>query len=274
MNKLELQSDEPVFFEKTDSNYEEKYCIISFISPTENIHKKLIHDITKFAYKELNEKVYEIGRSLIQQLNISINLNYESYLEMNPDLTDEEKDFLLNINKDLLNNEKSQSELYFKKYMITNETLGKLLSTIDFKDLEDKNNIYGIKINGVFSNTEEADKCIDNNKKLFPYIHSYVVAVGEWLLWDPQSDMFENQIFNSDSIAIEDDNIDLNKLISNYNFNAEQSRSLQDQVSNEKISSSHVNIVDIIDKRAKLEDNKQLKNKLSKLNEKRNLKKK
>lgn len=261
--------DELIHFDVSGTNIEQKYCAISFISPILNIHKKMILNMTRFIINELNNKINEIVRSIIIETNISIRNvhNDNSYdSETNKDILGE-----------LLFDEDSTVQKHIKNYLLTSSQFKTICEMIDFSKFENENNIYGVKIHGAFSDHVEADNYADIIKKKFNYAHCYVVALGKWVEWDPDSDSAIEQIYNSESIITDNggsvEELDINKLMNSYKFNNSQANSLKEQVAREALQTSHDDLVNKIRSESRKKENDTYKENRRKLEEKKKLEK-
>jgi hypothetical protein len=79
---------------------------------------------------------------------------------------------------------------------------------INFPDQNNnKTNIRGLKVRGVYTTNDEAKNRASYLHKTDPSFHVFVGTVGQWLPWDPTADAINDEVFLEES---------LNTLVSEY----------------------------------------------------------
>lgn len=259
---MSLIRDDKVYFEESNSSYPQNYCIISFISPEASIKKKLINDISKFLYFELKKKINEIVTSMLNEMNIYIKNIIDDQTSMFKDLNNELK-------RELQFNVESSSKKYIDEYQFTNSELYDIISEIKFDDIQ-SDNVYGIKVCGVFATLQEANKyAIDSKKKYEPNVNRFVHHIGCWCPFDP----FEKCIKDKTYDATENTNprtageVQFNSIVESYNDNVQQKDNFLLQQKQYETNTED------IENKLKKEMNEKLKSNIAKLKEARKSKK-
>ena len=256
-----LLNDEKIKFEKTSNEYLQQYALISFCSPEENIKKRLIIDVTSFFISELHQQLRLLIDAHISEVNILINNKFEHCYNEHMFGIDEDKDFYRKICNELLLNNEIYTEKYLSSCAFDPKLLTQLIEKIDFTPLEKQKHIYGIKVSGIFSNHEDTEKFqAEINNYHGNKMHSHVISIGNYALYDPKTDLFDNQKFKSDEIIIDKETgqtIDMNQLVESNNINNDMVKSYQQKLYND--TNNLVDIIDIVQSKAKVVQNEEMR---------------
>ena len=237
--------DEPVSFGITTTEFSQKFCVISFISPEDEIKKKIISDISKFIKFELDSKMNELYKSILADFNILISAKVEEYMGENiifKDVMHEIKDDLkildseFSVNNNLLENSLSKS--------LNNDMIMDIIKSIDFSKFENNDNVQAIKVKGVFTTITEANEfCNDIRNKVDKHMHIFIGAMNHWLPFNPFEKGIKNKVYNaSTNNNPNTSNIQFNSIIQGYENDSRmkdnfllQQQEYEDSIKHEKI---------------------------------------
>lgn len=214
MNNSELLIDDDVKFSETNSHFKQNYCLISFISPNEEIDKKLISDIFSFMFYELNKKIKEIAYVAISEFNIVINSFIDQDLQF--ELSSSE---ISDLKKELIFNIETDQNTFFRENMFNKEQITKILESIDFTTHNKQSNIHGIKVRGIFTNLKDADDYAIKVRESENKIHCFVGSVGHWCPTDPKGTSINHKTYNADKNNMSDSNIEYDNIMHGYEDN-------------------------------------------------------
>jgi hypothetical protein len=232
MSKQALTIDKDVKFTETNTEFEQRFCSISFLSPEVSINRKLINDISKFVYYEFNKKIKEVGNVCTNNINLLISKLVDDF----ESLDDNDK---REIKKDLSFNVQTEENNYLREYMMSTEKISNLMSTIDYKPFEDQCNIHGIKIRGVFTNIQDANNYCLKIKKDEPNINIFVTSIGHWSPTDPFGENIAHKTYDGDVNTLNPE-IQLQTIMNGYNDNKEQKDNFLNMEEQDKINSQKV----------------------------------
>ena len=71
---------------------------------------------------------------------------------------------------------------------------------ISFMSPENENDIYGLKIRGIFEHLDDANEYCKKKQQIDIYSHIYVAEVGKWLEWYPDPMKINDQKYSNESL--------------------------------------------------------------------------
>lgn len=165
----------------------QRYCIISFLSPEKVIKHKDQWMFEKFVrFMDLEWKVKGI-ESLMAFLAKKYDLKIEDVMKDGTDFAKvrseemKQTDIFEMYNVFLLKNEKSLQEQYD--------------SEVDFRS-----NVRGVKVRRSFASAEEAQTFAKVCQRRYPKDSIYVGKVGAWLPWDPSEHIMPDVQYANDQL--------------------------------------------------------------------------
>ncbi|AYV80833.1 MAG: hypothetical protein Harvfovirus7_30 [Harvfovirus sp.] len=90
-------------------------------------------------------------------------------------------------------------------------------------------NLRAVKIRGVYSSKEEADKRAEYLQKIDPDFNIFVGEVGKWLGWDPDPNTADDQVYREKK---------LQEIMTNYKKNREKAKVMEEERKREMLEES------------------------------------
>jgi thiol-disulfide isomerase/thioredoxin len=229
--KDNLKVDPPLFVDCKKSTMEQKWTVVSFISPEDQIKQRFLFEATRFLYHDINKQLMDTTTNIARD----INSEFEKMLDKKIETYKSSADPSFHVIADLI--DKCRKEMTLNEDTLVNKTLRKYKQ--DHQDLVDRFEVYkvqnskelevefekslksscatsvrGFKVRGAFEELSDAQAHAKMCRSEFePAIHCFVAPVGYWCPWDPNADAVQDQ----DHLIPE-----LNNLMGEYNKNVEQ----------------------------------------------------
>lgn len=185
----------------------QKFVCLSFVSPDDIIKKRLIFEVNKFLYNEINQHIVDQATFIVRDLNALRNKAFEKKLEQlkKNGIDKEVLNSINDVRKELEINEDDYANKCLRKYnMSLDECIAQfdVYQTEHHNELEDEfstlndntTSVRGVKVRGVFNSKKEAnDRCKFLRENVEQAHHVYVAPIGYWLPWDPSPDAIQDQ---------------------------------------------------------------------------------
>lgn len=208
------------------STFLQKYVLVSFVSPDDNIKKRFIYEACQFLHHDVNKQIVDttinIARNINTEFNKVMDRKIATYKASDNPLYKEVANFLADAKKELNINEDEQVSKVMRSYLIDYDELNdrfEAYKSQNYKELEEKfvalmgdqTSIRGVKVRGVYEDyadcTARADYLRKNVEK---GSHIFIFPVGYWVPWDPNADSIQNQEYMidklNDMVKARDDN--------------------------------------------------------------------
>jgi len=153
----------------------QNYVCLSFVSPEKTLKEKEVFMFNKFMNQrcgELEKKLDEITEKASDTLKNKIRSEIRNELQ-----------YQMKFTYDQFNDKFEDFKYKF------NDELNKQFD----KQCDFKTNVRGVKVRGVYSTYEEAERRAKLLQRRDRSFHVFVGSVGYWLPWDPCADRIENE---------------------------------------------------------------------------------
>ena len=204
----------------------QKYVLVSFVSPEDDIKKRFVYEACQFLHHDVNKQIVDttinIARNINAEFNKIVDKKITAYKSSDNPLYKEVANFLTDAKKEFTISEDEQVSKVMRSYLIDYDELNDRFETYksqNYKELEekfvalcgDKTSIRGIKVRGVYEDyadcTARADYLRNNVES---GSHIFIFPVGYWVPWDPNADSIQNQEYMidklNDMVKARDDN--------------------------------------------------------------------
>jgi hypothetical protein len=203
-------------------------CLLSFVSPEDQIKKRQLFLLNKFMYNYGNKNLLESSQRVVDYINQVSRKNFEKVMEEYNDPENTIKQLvyaeLEKINKNSqLNSDDILTET-LREYTLDDTIIDEAYTQFELEQGEALTNEFngqnenmtstrGIKIRGIFDTPEKAEEHSKYLREhIEPHHNIYSASVGKWLPWNPNPDLI-----HSDYMLEE-----LNELMGKYNKNAQE----------------------------------------------------
>uniref|UniRef100_A0A6C0BN81 Uncharacterized protein n=1 Tax=viral metagenome TaxID=1070528 RepID=A0A6C0BN81_9ZZZZ len=204
-----LTVDPPVVIKCNKSTFTQIWALASFVSPDDLIKERLIADVNRFLYHDVNQQLIDSTTHVIKEINTQFNNLMEKKInsyKTSKDATSQQiADILDSLRKEMPMNEDEQVSKVLRTYRISQEEL-----TDRFDDYKNKNekelesqfnqthtnqtSVRGFKVRGVFEDYADAKAHAKKVRdEIEPYVHTFVFPAGYWVPWDPHADAVQDQ---------------------------------------------------------------------------------
>ena len=211
----------------------QKFALVSFLSPNDRVKQRTLFNIQQFLCDEVNRRLLEKGRQMVLDINQRFGQNMMKYI----DKYSKSKDPKLHAVADVLKEVKEKLKMDYdseETYLIQtfSQDYEELVDLFDiycadnYQHLEElfeqkygsECSVHGFKIRGVFETAESAGKHAQYlQQKVEPHASVYMVPVGHWVPWSPDPDAIKDQHY-----AVKE----LNDLMGEYRKNQAKAREL------------------------------------------------
>ena len=193
----------------------QKWCLLSFLSPENVLKKKELYFfeqfLSGFEVSVKSKLVEEFLAKTVQSVNDSLETHAVEFekqdlsgvaiscrnakLQVGNVLTSLEQFVKKNVNELKYDNlkEKYDSYIYSSRERLEDEY---------YKQNEFHTTVRGLKIRGVYSSPEEADKRSRSLRKQDPVHNIYSAEVGKWLPWDPEPSQIKEQDYAEEELNV------------------------------------------------------------------------
>ncbi len=205
-----------------------RWGVVKFISPENMIEKRMLFDLNRFLFHNVNQQLVDMSNNIVMNLNNSLNLRLEAKIAELRKSDDKSNhllaDTLSATCQDLKMDEDVEATRILRQYSFDNEALKEqfIQYQLEHRDTLEREfaakvtpctSIRGFKMSGAYPSLEEARTRAQHvNQNIEPHINAYVVPLNVWVPWDPNPDGVQDQEYMLD---------DLNDLMSKYRDNAE-----------------------------------------------------
>lgn len=233
--------------------YHQKWCLMSFISPTRRVEEKFKYDLNQFLYHDVNRQIIDTTTHIVRDVNTDINnLLTEKISFYNSSVTGDDVEnqvcrqvanILEHIRDKVKLDENTATQKSLRSYKIDREELADRFQTYQVdhdselrKGFEEASGskecfVYGWKCHGVFETEEEVVQRAKDARD-FERVHVYRCPAGMWNVWSPNPDAISDQDY-----AIEE----LNTLMGEHNANERQKEAFFNKRKEQMIEDAKVN---------------------------------
>lgn len=211
-----LTVDPPLTIECRKPQFTQKWALVSFVSPEDNIKKRFFFEANRFLYHHVNKKLISIAEMIATGINRQIETQLGRKIETYKTSQDQKYQIIANLLEEI------KSELHLDEEQKNLETLKTFKFDQEeimqeFEDYKVQNNrelekefnethdnrtsIRGIKIRGVYEDIEDARaKAKELTQKVESFTHVFIAPVGYWCPFDPNPDAIGDQVYAIDKL--------------------------------------------------------------------------
>jgi hypothetical protein len=225
MSKYALQSDPELVTKVNGGNFNQEYCVVSFVSPRDEIKDRFMFEANKFLVSNVNTQLIDYCNNVCTQIwndfKGKLDVEHQKYntlanesnpaFKMTADILSEVKNTLQFDDtkyKDYIRSYKFDPEdLKYSFELFKGQHNSELAS--EYKtNYTEATSIHGLKVRGVYQTLEEArERAMFCTSQLEPAISSGIMPIGKWCPYDPHPESVQN---------VEHMSTELNKLMKEH----------------------------------------------------------
>lgn len=224
-----LKQDPPVIIETDKPTYEQKWAVMSFISPEDQIKQRFIIESNEFLYNDINKQLIDTTTNIVRNTNQRLLDNLQTQLTKlstsNEELYKQVSQLLTTVQQSLILDEDVEVAKVMRTYKLDKQDITdrfelyktenqKELDNMVNQQLDNRSSVCGVKVRGCYEDLEKARaRAKQMRDEVEPAIHAFVAPVGYWCPWDPSADSIQDQDYM---------NKELNNLMEQKLRNAQQ----------------------------------------------------